>query len=110
MILTELNLHSNWDASKTNNFSPSNKGFERVWEGEIMRRLNYAQNLGITQVYFYNAWYGPNQWAAFYSIYPDTGVSTGTGYYVGQWKPIINAFSNSRRQYVMFGTQEGQGE
>jgi len=97
LIVTEHNVVQDSGNEQVSHFNKNNIGFEEFADREILERLKYLQELGVTQVYLF----GAAEYPYFASTYPSTDYNNA--YIVADYKAVINRVRGERVKKVLFG-------
>lgn len=97
LIITEHNVVQDSGNEKVSGLDHRHIGFEYVADREIIRRYEYAKNLGISQIYLY----GTAEYPIFCNTWPSTDFDNA--YMVGDFKPIIDKLKGGRITKVLIG-------
>ena len=98
LIITEHNVVLDVGSTKIRGLSYSSPGFEDVADIELIKRYEYAKELGITQIYLY----GTAEYSMFANTYPSTDADDA--YIEGDFKPVIDKIRGINTNKVFIGT------
>lgn len=108
LIITEMNVVQEAPDTRTvGGLIYTQKGFDKTASTELIRRYNYAKDLGITQIYLFGPnGNGINWWMAFNFLCNTSpyGWNDGTKrQIVGNLMPVIKELKGERPTHVFFG-------
>ena len=114
MILTESNASDpgTWNSTSIDGLTPTNAAFYKKWEADMVARYNYAEALGVQEIYLFQAWSGNNVFPILYNTTPYNGLPSSSleleAIIVGNWLPVIDLLHHERKRTAFIGTFESQ--